>query len=382
MKSLAISASIAGGLFALLVVVLALMSGPMDGEPFAVIDIRDRTKGFDDTIPYNQATYDPRQPEIAISPISMAHWRFAREKSKKGLALKAKLGPSPAYQGGQAHFEAGVRKLETVPVKALVEYTGYGPLPKISRDGRRPSMVYARPAPMALIGGKESTKKIAILVKGLGLSSVETHDAIKKLPGPVSLSFEPYGKNLQGWVRRARSHGHEILLQVPLEPYDYPANDPGPHTLLTGAPKKQNMARLKWLMGRFTGYVGITNTDGAKFVTSYESLKPVMAELKRRGLSFFDTSDTSRSPTEMLAGELGLEFGSAEILIDQDKTAEDIDTNLKKLENLARDRGLAIGVASGLPITVNRLKIWSKELAKKGFELIPLSAAIKARQRT
>ena len=33
-------------------------------------------------------------------------------------------------------------------------------------------------------------------------------------------------------VARAREAGHEVLLEVPMEPFDYPDNDPGPQTLL------------------------------------------------------------------------------------------------------------------------------------------------------
>lgn len=34
---------------------------------------------------------------------------------------------------------------------------------------------------------------------------------------------------------RAREAGHEILLQLPMEPFDYPDSDPGPQTLLASA---------------------------------------------------------------------------------------------------------------------------------------------------
>ena len=66
----------------------------------------------------------------------------------------------------------------------------------------------------------------------MGLSDGATAEAIKDLPAPISVAYGAYGRNLQDWVEKARQEGHEVLLQIPLEPLDYPTNDPGPHTLL------------------------------------------------------------------------------------------------------------------------------------------------------
>jgi polysaccharide deacetylase 2 family uncharacterized protein YibQ len=49
----------------------------------------------------------------------------------------------------------------------------------------------------------------------------------------VSFALAPYGTDLEKLAERARADQHELLLQVPMEPFDYPDNDPGPQTLLT-----------------------------------------------------------------------------------------------------------------------------------------------------
>ena len=94
----------------------------------------------------------------------------------------------------------------------------------------------------------------------------------KSCRGQISLGFTPYGDDLESWVARARGKGHEIMLQVPMEPFDFPNNDPGPQTLLTSLPAHANLDRLKWAMSRFGGYFGVTNYMGAKFTASEEAL--------------------------------------------------------------------------------------------------------------
>src|SRR4029078_7874570 len=98
------------------------------------------------------------------------------------------------------------------------------------------------------------------LVTGVGLPDTPAGDGLKGLPAPVSVAYGAYGRNLQERVSRGRDKGHEALLQIPLEPNNYPAVDPGPHTLLTSLPPEENMKRLQWLMSRYTGYVGVTNS--------------------------------------------------------------------------------------------------------------------------
>ena len=89
-----------------------------------------------------------------------------------------------------------------------------------------------------------------------------------KLPGAVTFAFQPYGPDVEALATKARADGHELLLQTPMEPFDYPDNDPGPQTLLTTLPAEQNLDRLTWLMSRFQGYVGIANQMGARFTSS------------------------------------------------------------------------------------------------------------------
>lgn len=277
------------------------------------------------------------------------------------------------------NFDESAIKLAAVPVKPLVEFTRYGPLPKIANDGRVPAQIYARPSRYGRVPRSGEPPRIAILIHGTGLSTEATDAAIEKLPGQVTLSFNPYGRNLQGWVRKAREYGHEVMLDLPLEPFDYPDNDPGPHTLLTSLPPSENMRRLLWIMARFTGYTGMTNRSGAKFSSAEAALSPVLRELKLRGLIYLEGETSPRSRAGELANRLKLGYGRSQIVIDQELTVEDIDANLEKAEKMAIERGYAIIEGSALPITIERLAKWTGQLKQKNIHIIPVSAALLSR---
>jgi polysaccharide deacetylase 2 family uncharacterized protein YibQ len=277
--------------------------------------------------------------------------------------------------------ETALITLVQVPVAELVEDSQYGPLPKIAADGRRPIDVYARPSKYA-VKAADQPPRIALLINGMGMSDAATADAIKGLPAPVSVAYGAYGRNLQDWVTKTRAAGHEVLLQIPLEPQDYPTNDPGPHTLLTSLPPEENMKRLQWLMSRFTGYVGITNLMGAKFETTQDSFLPVLEEVKARGLMFVDDGTTQNSAGGQIAGTIGLEYGTGDVDIDSVPSPDSIAKALAHLESLAKERGSAIGVASAKPATIKQLAQWASQLQGKGLVLIPVSAAVRSQRQS
>jgi polysaccharide deacetylase 2 family uncharacterized protein YibQ len=269
--------------------------------------------------------------------------------------------------------ETGSIALPSTPEPELVEQSQYGPLPKIAADGRRSIDVYARPSRYAA-AAPGAPARVAILVTGLGLPDAPPQAALKGLPVQVSVAYGAYARSLQDAVADARAEGHEVLLQIPLEPQNYPTVDPGPHTLITTLPPADNIKRLQWLMSRYTGYVGVTNHMGAKFQASAESMTPVLEELKRRGLLYIDAEATKDSATEKAAKAIGLDYFAANVQIDAGDTAQ----QLAKLEQAAKERGTAIGVVRLKPATAKQITDWAAKLQAKGIVLVPVSAAVRS----
>ena len=254
----------------------------------------------------------------------------------------------------------------------FVEMTPQGPIPKIAADGTRPAEAFARP--VQPLPGRSDAPRVALIINGLGISANETVAAIANLPGPVTLGFVPYGTDVTSLVGRARAAGHEVLLQVPMEPFQYPDNDPGPQTLLTSLTPQQNIERLHWLMSRFQGYVGLSNTMGARFTASEPSFAPIMRETAKRGLVFVDDGSNPRSVAGRIAGASNLPFAQADVVIDAVPTPEEIDRALGRLEMTARERNVAVGIASALPVSIDEIAKWAKAAESRGLLLVPISA--------
>lgn len=302
---------------------------------------------------------------------------------RSGAPEADRLTQAAAETGSQAESDgspAPQEKLVEAPVPDLVEESDYGPLPRVADDGRRPAEVYARPSPHASQTGLGASTRVAILINGLGLQGAPPDDVLKGLPPPISVAYGAYGRDLQDDVTKIRSAGHEVLLQIPLEPENYPTENPGPHTLLTTLPADENIKRLQWLMSRYTGYVGVTNFKGAKFETTKDSFLPVLEELKKRGLIYFDDGTVPSSIGAQIASMLGLDYSSADVQLDS--TSGGLAKALTDLETMAREHGSAIGVAKAKAQTVKQIAEWAGKLESKGIVLVPVSTAVRSQRQS
>ena len=278
---------------------------------------------------------------------------------------------SPARLLPRAFLEKEMAQLTPSPDPELVEEMADGPLPKIAEDGRMSFRVYARP-----FDHNDQRPRIAIIIQNMGLSHNATETAIQQLPGSVTLAFSPYADNLEHWTTEARRTGHEILLAMPMEPVNYPLNDPGPYALITGLSPEQNAKRLQWLMSRFTGYVGVTNEMGSRFITSNQDIRPVLEIFHNRGLMFVDNRVTSRSVAIRVAQDVGLPWAAGDRSIDRNPSRQYIDDKLAEIQRIALDKGSAVAMALPYPVTFERLALWLPKLEEEGFVVAPVSAVI------
>ncbi|TIP38253.1 MAG: divergent polysaccharide deacetylase family protein, partial [Mesorhizobium sp.] len=231
-------------------------------------------------------------------------------------------------------------KVAHIPDRALIEASETGPLPIRSADGRRPFDVYARP----WSGARGA--RVAIVIGGLAVSQTGTQAAIAKLPAEVTLAFAPQGNSIGRWMQAARQSGHEIVMQVPLEPFDYPNINPGRNTLTVSASPDENLKSLHWALSRTTNYTGVMNYMGARFSADASAMEPFMAELGKRGLAYIDDGSSSRSVAPDLALKDGVPFVAGDMAIDAVQDRGEILKKLDSLEATARAKGSAVGIGS------------------------------------
>jgi polysaccharide deacetylase 2 family uncharacterized protein YibQ len=339
----------------------ALVKDPLGGEPVAIVSAKpaDEQAG-------RRHDGQASQPETPRTPV-------AAEKP----SVPAGANTITIIDGSSGNRQEVIvpgkpdKRSSLAPAEQnLLEPSKYGPIPKIGADGARAAQVYAKPRMLA--ADVKDFPRIAVIVTGMGISASGTADAFA-LPTSTTFAVAPYATDVDKLADRARSEGHEVLLQAPMEPYDYPDNDPGPQTLLTSLTPEQNVERLHWLMARFQGYVGIVGSMGARFTASEQALKPVLDDAAKRGLMYVDDGASARSTAGQIAGAQNMPFAKTDVVIDAMPNPQEIDRALARLELVARDNGSAVGIANAQPPAIGRIAAWAKQVESRGFVLVPIS---------
>lgn len=311
-------------------------------------------------------------PDIGLDRQAPHSGATVRETTTPDGNVVTTFSPRPRDGEGPALIAAGPRtqdrRLAGMANDELQEDGPFGKLPVIGPDGLQPSEHYARSW-----SGARGTR-IAIVVAGLGLSQTGTQKAIQTLPPEVTLAFAAPGNSLSRWMQEGRRRGHEVLLQVPFEPFDYPANNPGPDTLLVSKGAAANLDSLHKAMARMSSYTGVMNYMGARFLSDTKALEPVMRDIGKRGLVFLDDGSSARSQTGPLAKTLGVAHAFGDLQIDGTVSTDAILKKLDELERIARRNGTAIGIGFAFDETVEAITRWSEEAQGRGVEIVGVAS--------
>ena len=199
--------------------------------------------------------------------------------------------------------------------RRLTESSKYGLLPRIARR-RRPARRRLRPP---LRGDRDDARRAA----HRGASSAAS-GSIRRPPRPPSPDCRPASRwglppTARIWrksrrARAARGTKSGCRRRWRGSPAPIPARTPSRPK--RARPRIENS--LRWLMARFTGYVGVANYLGAKFTADSDAVSPVLAEIARRGLLYLDDGSSALSKVGDLAPGLNLKAGRADVIADGD----------------------------------------------------------------
>jgi len=241
-------------------------------------------------------------------------------------------------------------------------------IPAVAADGRRAWKVYARPftAPPGM-------PRVALVVRGLGLTADATRAAIDLLPPEVTLAFDANAAQLPDLLSSARRAGHETLLEIGLESGAFPADDPGPDGLISSLPVEENDRRLERALARGNVYVGVLANGGDRYAASAPHLAALAQTMSQTGLAFVAPAPVARFETagaRASRATVDLHIGGGDF-------RERVEARLRQAETVARKRGGVVIVADANPLTLSMLAVWMGSMRGKALQPAPVSAMVK-----
>lgn len=224
-----------------------------------------------------------------------------------------------------------------------------------------------------------SAGRIVVVMTEMGLSRSVTIQALEELPPNVGLAFSPYAENLQGWIFQAGDREGGILLEIPMEPYGFPDDDPGPAALLTRNSHPRNQALLETVLQKAEGIHGVMPWMGKRFMATEEYVDPLVRLLRSKNLYMIngtsprDLRETGRAQNIAAAAahRYKLPYLDVDIVLDETATRTHILRRLRVAEEAARamDKPV-IALAQPYPVTVEVLRDWGKTLHERNITLV------------
>ena len=215
---------------------------------------------------------------------------------------------------------------------------------------------------------------VTIIIDDMGVSLRSRQ--VEALPGPLTLAYLPYAKNLPGRTQRALQNGHELMLHMPMEAMNGDL-DGGPNVLRTTQNKADFIETLEWGLSSFDGFVGINNHMGSRLTDNKDAMRRLMDHLKGKNLFFVDSKTIGSSVAADTARRAGIPYAERDVFLDHEMTRDFVTKALQKLEHIARSKGHAIAIGHPHKETIAALKEWLPTLKDKGLTLVPASKVIK-----
>jgi polysaccharide deacetylase 2 family uncharacterized protein YibQ len=205
--------------------------------------------------------------------------------------------------------------------------------------------------------------RIAVVIDDMGIDRRRSAAAIA-LPGPLTLAFLPYARELPEQTRIAHAAGHELIVHVPMEPESKGA-DPGPTVLMGNDTDQEIDSKLVWALGRFEGFVGVNNHMGSRFTQDESGMTVLMRALQRRGLLFLDSRTSGSSVGLQTARRIGVPAAKRDVFLDNYDSSAEVAKQLKEVEAVARRNGYAVAIGHPRDATLNQLARGCPLFAKK-----------------
>ncbi|MCF8065272.1 MAG: divergent polysaccharide deacetylase family protein, partial [Desulfarculaceae bacterium] len=209
-----------------------------------------------------------------------------------------------------------------------------------------------------------SRPMVAIIIDDMG-HALAPAQRLAELGMPLTLSVLPHSSQAKAVARFAHAKGLEVMLHLPMEPKGYPGHNPGQGVLLCDMTRERLLEVLRDDLSRVPLAAGVNNHMGSSFSLHPELLEPVLLELKRRGLFYLDSFTSADSQGLATAQRLGLRTGRREVFLDHQAGREAIDGQMRRLLELAKERGRAVAIGHPRPDTIKALGEWAPRLRRQ-----------------
>jgi polysaccharide deacetylase 2 family uncharacterized protein YibQ len=200
---------------------------------------------------------------------------------------------------------------------------------------------------------------IALIIDDMG----NQHGAgqqVVALPGPVACAFLPFGHYTRNLARQAHSRGKEVMLHLPMQSVSGDHTDQG--GIVLDMTQQQFTRTLQAVLAAVPHVSGINNHRGSLITRHPGHMTWLMQSIREHGdLFFVDSRTTTATVARRIAAEYGIPSIERNVFLDNDRQPDAVLAQFRRLVDIARRDGTALGIGHPYPET---LLVLAQELAR------------------
>ncbi len=214
---------------------------------------------------------------------------------------------------------------------------------------------------------------ISIVVDDVGINN-SALSKLTALPKQVAFAVSPYSSHVIKIIVNAREEGRDTFINIPMQPYNYHYNDPGPYALLDNLPDADNKNRLQMLLNLANGVTGIHFNHREVFTTSttnLQSIIPIISESKLP-IIYYDPDGAKQLIHSISSEKVLIPTLKIDMIVDAELEGTLIRNNFEKLMKKAELYGNAIGTIRPYPLSIDILNEYLPKFAESNIKIISL----------
>ena len=204
----------------------------------------------------------------------------------------------------------------------------------------------------------------------------QTVRAFLDVPVPLTLAILPLSPKSKEIAERAGLCGKEVLLHLPMEPKNYPEENPGPQAIYVDLKEGEIRRRVREALKAVPGAKGVDNHMGSRATEDPVVMQTLLDELKKQGLFFVDAQTTPNSVAYQTATRLGVPCVKSTGFFDDKPNAAAIQKTLLSLAMTAQTRHRVLAIGHCRKATLEALEAVLPKIRGMGVELVPASEVL------
>lgn len=253
-------------------------------------------------------------------------------------------------------------------------------IPPEREESRQPSQ--HKQLPDTAVKDKETAlpapvkNRVAIIIDDIGNNLSPVRELLK-IDAPITFAILPHLKHSVDCAEMLKKAGREISLHLPMEPHNYPTENPGAGALFTSMDENEINRQLIGDIKAVPYAVGINNHMGSKYMENEKFLSIIFKTVKKRGLFFVDSRTTSKTKGKILADKIGVDFAARDVFIDNEQSFDATYKILVKTSVNFQNGEQQILIGHPYPSTIKALMAAVPVFKEKGIVIVPVSQLVK-----